>query len=517
MNQAKKKHKVDEKVERMDQLKAASQPSRPRGRPVTKPKGTEDEVVKRARGPSRRLAKAAPSSKSKAKGKKEQESESGFLESEESDSSEQPAPSESESDSDDGRVLQSKKAAPKADAEKVPKTIKTENKKKQAKMVKVKPSTQEKEKPEKLPSKVSATDKGSEEPRTVRKGKTAAEMTKTPRTQQKRGGDDSKAEEPKKDIEKRNEDHEQPAKLRRRMKAGEEKVEKSEAGKTEEDGSGLVEAEMSKAEEPTKKLLGAKEPKPNHEKKGAKSDMESLMEKPKSGKERRVRFAEPPEVEIPLKKAKNGELAEGSQGAAGPTNSSQKRKSALKALEDAQPPEVEIPEKKAKNRELAEGSEAAAAPTNSRQKRKSALKAKEAEDPDDMTEKRKPRKEKSSKDKKRSTPSTVLPSLAERLAKRKAKNQSAETPHEVEEVKDMKCKNQDMTAQSETHEKENQWFCVAAVSIQFPPVFLFTRSSSILIVKLKHPKCVKDFSIYTFVHANFNDFTSNRYTFEPLH
>ena len=500
LNQAKQKHKVDEKAERMDHLNAAGQSTRPRGRPVTKPKEKEDEVAKRAHGPSRRLAKAAPSSKSKARGKKKQESESGCLESEESDSSEQPEPSESESDSDDGTVLQNKKAAPTADAEsKIPKTIKTGDKEKQPKMVKVKPST-EKEKPEKMPRKVS------KEPRTARKGKTADEIKKTPKTQQKRGGDDSKAEEPKKDIEKRNEDHEQPAKLRRRMREVEAKVEESEAGMTDEDGensSGLVEAKRSKVEEP------------NHEKKGAKSegttghtDMESPMEKPKSVKERRVRFAEPPEVEIPVKKAKNREAAAGSRAAEGPTNSSQKRKSALKAKEDAQRPEVEIPAKKAKNREPAEGSEAAAAGTNSRQKRKSALKVKEAEDPNDMADKQKPRKEKSSKDKKGSTPCTVLPGLAERLAERRAKKQSAERPQEVKEVK---CKSQDMTAHSETHEeekeipahsetheeeKEIQWFCVAAVSIQCPPVFLFTRSR-LLIVKLKHPKGVKDLSIYS--------------------
>lgn len=289
------------------------------------------------------------------------------------------------------------------------------------------------------------------------------------------------------------------------MREVEAKVEESEAGMTDEDGensSGLVEAKRSKVEEPTKKRKGAKEPKPNHEKKGAKSegttghtDMESPMEKPKSVKERRVRFAEPPEVEIPVKKAKNREAAAGSRAAEGPTNSSQKRKSALKAKEDAQRPEVEIPAKKAKNREPAEGSEAAAAGTNSRQKRKSALKVKEAEDPNDMADKQKPRKEKSSKDKKGSTPCTVLPGLAERLAERRAKKQSAERPQEVKEVK---CKSQDMTAHSETHEeeKEIQWFCVAAVSIQCPPVFLFTRSR-LLIVKLKHPKGVKDLSIYS--------------------
>ena len=505
LNQAKKKHKVDEKAERKDHLSAASQPTRPRGRPVTKPKETEDEVAKRAHGPSRRLAKAAPSSKSKARGKKKQESESGLLESEESDSSEQPEPSESESDSDDGTVLQNKKAAPTAAAEsKIPKTIKTGDNEKQPKMVKVKPST-EKEKPEKMPRKVS------KEPRTARKGKTADEIKKTPKTQQKRGGDDSKAEEPKKDIKKRNEYREELEKLRRRMREMEAKVEESEAGMTDEDGEnslGLVEAKRSKIEEPTKKGKGAKEPKPNHEKKGAKSegttghtDMESPMEKPKSVKERRVRFAEPPEVEIPVKKAKKREAAAGSRAAEGPTNSSQKRKSALKAKEDAQRPEVEeIPAKKAKNREPAEGSEAAApaAGTNSRQKRKSALKVKEAEDPNDMADKQKPRKEKSSKDKKGSTPSTVLPSLAERLAERKAKKQSAERPQEVEEVKEVKYKSQDMTAHSETHEeeKEIQWFCVATVSIQFPPVFLFTRSR-ILIVELKHPKGVKDLSIYS--------------------
>jgi hypothetical protein len=209
-----------------------------------------------------------------------------------------------------------------------------------------------------------------------------------------------------------------------------------------------------------------------------------------------------------VKKAKNREAAAGSRAAEGPTNSSQKRKSALKAKEDAQRPEVEIPAKKAKNREPAEGSEAAAAGTNSRQKRKSALKVKEAEDPNDMADKQKPRKEKSSKDKKGSTPCTVLPGLAERLAERRAKKQSAERPQEVKEVK---CKSQDMTAHSETHEeekeipahsetheeeKEIQWFCVAAVSIQCPPVFLFTRSR-LLIVKLKHPKGVKDLSIYS--------------------